>query len=305
MKIFARGHSLGPCPWHGLESWGFHSYIMWVLCCWCHWAFYAVALSVQDLRSPMWGFPYWQPCPCETLDFCHPSHTFARRHFVAQFWMPIWAWPFLRIYWLLFLPFADSRTYFSPKRWKTIEAKTRSDFPAETKPESELPVGQIAFYGVAFKSFFLVATTGRWSFKYFGGKSFCQADHLRAIRGVNAAFRLVRRIHLGCVGSLACPNWWISIDSDKDIAMILLIVAGAGALSRLYRYRRKPSDSRSLQTWDIPSFEFLAWIITAIIPRVRKFGDCSRLDYCWNYRSTRHDLNVDPNLIGCSSIGAR
>jgi len=110
------------------------------------------------------------------------------------------------------------------------------------KPESSYPWASNSFLRPLLPVS-VVPGTDAW-FKYSGGKSFAKWS-LRGDRVVVMAFRFGGEITLGLVGSLACPNWWISIDENmiiKRYCRCPLIWVGGSRSADLLRWVYRCSD---------------------------------------------------------------
>lgn len=91
--------------------------------------------------------------------------------------------------------------------------------------------------------------------------------------------------------------------ATKDIAMILLIVAGAGALKQIFTDTGvSQTIAEGLQTWDMHPL-ILAWLITSIIRVCVGSATVAGLTTAGIIAPLVTTMNVDPNLL-VLSIGA-
>ena len=91
--------------------------------------------------------------------------------------------------------------------------------------------------------------------------------------------------------------------ATKDIAMILLIVAGAGALKQIFTDSGVSQEiADGLKDWPIHPL-ILAWTITAIIRVCVGSATVAGLTTAGIIAPIIHTMNVDPNLL-VLSIGA-
>jgi Gnt-I system high-affinity gluconate transporter len=91
--------------------------------------------------------------------------------------------------------------------------------------------------------------------------------------------------------------------ATKDVSMILLIVAGAGALKQIFTDTGvSQTIAESLQTWDMHPL-ILAWLITAVIRVCVGSATVAGLTTAGIIAPLVTTMNVDPNLL-VLAIGA-
>jgi Gnt-I system high-affinity gluconate transporter len=190
------------------------------------------------------------------------------------------------------------------KTLKNIEAKPLKTFQAETKPESELPGRANSFLTALLPVFLLVGTTAL-SLNTSEESPFAKLITFVADPGVVMLLSvLVATYTLGLRRKFSMSQLMdIYTIATKDIAMILLIVAGAGALKQIFTDTGVSLViAESLQTWDIHPL-ILAWIITAIIRVCVGSATVAGLTTAGIIAPLVTTMNVDPNLL-VLSIGA-
>lgn len=187
---------------------------------------------------------------------------------------------------------------------KKIDAKPLSTFQAEVRPESELPSIGNSFFTALLPVFLLVGTTLL---------SFATAEEstLRPLVSFIADPAIVMLVSvmlatfsLGLKRGYSMPEIMeIYTIATKDIAMILLIVAGAGALKQVFTDTGVSQViAEGLSTWQMHPL-ILAWLITAIIRVCVGSATVAGLTTAGIIAPLVTTMNVDPNLL-VLSIGA-
>jgi Gnt-I system high-affinity gluconate transporter len=187
---------------------------------------------------------------------------------------------------------------------KNMEAKPLKTFQAEIKPEDELPGSANSFLTALLPVFLLVGTTAL-SLNTSEESPFAKLISFVADPGVVMLLSvLVATYTLGLRRNFTMSQLMdIYTVATKDIAMILLIVAGAGALKQVFTDTGVSLIiAESLQTWDIHPL-ILAWIITAIIRVCVGSATVAGLTTAGIIAPLITTMNVDPNLL-VLSIGA-
>jgi Gnt-I system high-affinity gluconate transporter len=187
---------------------------------------------------------------------------------------------------------------------KNMEAKPLKTFQAEIKPEDELPGTANSFLTALLPVFLLIGTTAL-SLNTSEESPFAKLISFVADPGVVMLLSvLVATYTLGLRRNFTMSQLMdIYTVATKDIAMILLIVAGAGALKQVFTDTGVSLViAESLQTWDIHPL-ILAWIITAIIRVCVGSATVAGLTTAGIIAPLITTMNVDPNLL-VLSIGA-
>lgn len=187
---------------------------------------------------------------------------------------------------------------------KNIDAKPLETFQAKPKPEEELPGTFNSFFSALFPVFFLVGTsilTLQMSeehtlypyIKFVGDPGMVMLISL-----------LIATYSLGLRMNYKIPDLMnIYVEATKDIAMIVLIIAGAGALKQvLMDSGVSQTIADSLQGWDVHPL-ILAWSITAIIRVCVGSATVAGLTTAGIIAPMVSGGNVDPNLL-VLAIGA-
>lgn len=187
---------------------------------------------------------------------------------------------------------------------KNIDAKPLKTFQAETKPESELPSASNSFFTALLPVVLLVGTTALnlnsseenplgplISFVADPGIVMLISVLIATFTlGLNRKYTMKQVMDLYTVAT-------------KDIAMILLIVAGAGALKQIFTDTGVSLViAEGLQSWDVHPL-ILAWVITAIIRVCVGSATVAGLTTAGIIAPLVTTMNVDPNLL-VLSIGA-
>jgi len=187
---------------------------------------------------------------------------------------------------------------------KNMEAKPLKTFQAEIKPQDELPGTANSFLTALLPVFLLIGTTAL-SLNTSEESPFAKLISFVADPGVVMLLSvLVATYTLGLRRNFTMSQLMdIYTVATKDIAMILLIVAGAGALKQVFTDTGVSLViAESLQTWDIHPL-ILAWIITAIIRVCVGSATVAGLTTAGIIAPLITTMNVDPNLL-VLSIGA-
>lgn len=187
---------------------------------------------------------------------------------------------------------------------KNINAKPLETFQAKPKAEEDLPGTFNSFFSALFPVFFLVGTTvltlnmsnEHWLFPYI--KFVGDPGMVMLISLLIATFTIGVRM------KFSIPTLMdIYVVASKDVAMILLIIAGAGALKQvLMDSGVSQTIADSLQGWDVHPL-VLAWTITAIIRVCVGSATVAGLTTAGIIAPLVSGGNVDPNLL-VLSIGA-
>lgn len=189
-------------------------------------------------------------------------------------------------------------------RLKNIEAKPLKTFQAEIKDESELPGIANSFITALLPVVLLVSTTAL-NLNISPDSSFAPIVSFISDPGMVMLISvLIATYTLGLKRKYSMSQIMdLYTQATKDIAMILLIVAGAGALKQIF------TDSgvslviaEGLKTWQMHPL-VLAWLITAIIRVCVGSATVAGLTTAGIIAPLVTTMNVDPNLL-VLSIGA-
>jgi Gnt-I system high-affinity gluconate transporter len=187
---------------------------------------------------------------------------------------------------------------------KNIQSTPLKTFQADPKPESELPGIGNSILTALLPVVLLVITT-------LLSMSVATEDPLRPLLNFLANPSVVMLVSVGfatySLGLRRKQTMTQLMDiytvATKDISMILLIVAGAGALKQIF------TDSgvsmvlaEGIQSWDMHPL-ILAWLITAVIRVAVGSATVAGLTTAGIIAPLVPTLNVDPNLL-VLSIGA-
>lgn len=193
---------------------------------------------------------------------------------------------------------------FFAKFLKKIDARPLETFQAKPKEESELPGTFNSFFSALFPVFLLIGTT-ILSFQVDPGhviapyiKFIGDPGMVMLISLLLASYTL--GIHMNFKTAQLMETYVVA---TKDIAMILLIIAGAGALKQvLMDSGVSKSIADSLQGWDVHPL-ILAWTITALIRVAVGSATVAGLTTAGIIAPMVSGGIVDPNLL-VLSIGA-
>jgi Gnt-I system high-affinity gluconate transporter len=187
---------------------------------------------------------------------------------------------------------------------KKIDSRPLETFQAKPKPEDELPGTFNSFFSALFPVFLLIGTTiltlqmedSHWLLPYV--KFVGDPGMVMLISLLIATYTL--GIHMK---SKIADLMDLYVTASKDIAMIVLIIAGAGALKQvLMDSGVSQTIADSLQGWDVHPL-ILAWTITAIIRVCVGSATVAGLTTAGIIAPIVVSGNVDPNLL-VLSIGA-
>jgi Gnt-I system high-affinity gluconate transporter len=187
---------------------------------------------------------------------------------------------------------------------KNVKANPLKTFQADIKPESELPGIGNSFFTALLPVFLLVGTTAI-SIYTPSESSFAPFVKFISEPGIVMLVSvLVGTYSLGLRRKLNMTQLMdIYTVATKDIAMILLIVAGAGALKQIFTDTGvSQTIAEGLQTWDMHPL-ILAWLITAVIRVCVGSATVAGLTTAGIIAPLVMTMNVDPNLL-VLSIGA-
>ncbi len=192
---------------------------------------------------------------------------------------------------------------FAP-RLKNIQANPLKTFQAEIRPESELPGIVNSLFTALLPVFLLVGTTAL-SLNTSPENPLASIVGFVADPGIVMLLSvLVATYTLGIRRNYQMGQIMdIYTVATKDIAMILLIVAGAGALKQIFTDTGVSlTIAEGLKTWDIHPL-ILAWLITAIIRVCVGSATVAGLTTAGIIAPLIVTMDVDPNLL-VLSIGA-
>lgn len=187
---------------------------------------------------------------------------------------------------------------------KNVKANPLKTFQVDTKPESELPGIGNSFFTALLPVFLLVGTTAI-SIYTPSESSFAPFVKFISEPGIVMLISvLVGTYSLGLRRKLNMTQLMdIYTVATKDIAMILLIVAGAGALKQIFTDTGvSQTIAEGLQTWDMHPL-ILAWLITSVIRVCVGSATVAGLTTAGIIAPLVTTMNVDPNLL-VLSIGA-
>jgi Gnt-I system high-affinity gluconate transporter len=187
---------------------------------------------------------------------------------------------------------------------KNIDAKPLETFQAKPKPEEELPGTFNSFFSALFPVFLLIGTTfltfqmaeDHWLLPYV--KFVGDPGMVMLISLLIATYTLGVQMK-----SKIADLMDLYVVASKDVAMIVLIIAGAGALKQvLMDSGVSQTIADSLQGWDVHPL-VLAWTITAIIRVCVGSATVAGLTTAGIIAPIVVNGSVDPNLL-VLSIGA-
>ncbi len=193
---------------------------------------------------------------------------------------------------------------FFAKFLKNIKSEPLEIFQAKPKPESELPGTFNSFFSALFPVFFLIGTTILMLNLDTENPILPYIQFLGDPGMVMLLSLLLATYTLGIKMNYKIPALMdIYVIATKDIAMILLIIAGAGALKQvLMDSGVSLVIADSLQGWDVHPL-ILAWTITAIIRVCVGSATVAGLTTAGIIAPIVSTGNVDPNLL-VLAIGA-
>ncbi len=187
---------------------------------------------------------------------------------------------------------------------KNVTANPLKTFQAEIKPESELPGIGNSFFTALLPVFLLVGTTALSIYTPNESPMGPVVGFISDPGIVMLVSVLVGTYTLGLRRKIKMTHLMdIYTVATKDIAMILLIVAGAGALKQIFTDTGvSQTIAEGLQTWDMHPL-ILAWLITSIIRVCVGSATVAGLTTAGIIAPLVTTMNVDPNLL-VLSIGA-
>ncbi|PSL03051.1 gluconate:H+ symporter [Cecembia rubra] len=193
---------------------------------------------------------------------------------------------------------------FFAKLLKKIDARPLETFQAKPKEESELPGTFNSFFSALFPVFLLIGTT-ILGFQF--APEHVLAPYIKFIGDpgmVMLISLLIASYTLGIRMRFKIEQLMETyVVATKDIAMILLIIAGAGALKQvLMDSGVSQTIADALQGWDVHPL-ILAWTITALIRVAVGSATVAGLTTAGIIAPMVSTGNVDPNLL-VLSIGA-
>lgn len=187
---------------------------------------------------------------------------------------------------------------------KNIKSEPLKTFQSEPKPENELPGIGNSIFTALLPVILLIGTTAL-------NLNISPNDPLRPIVHFIADPGVVMLVSLAyatfSLGIFRNTNMVKLMDiytvATKDVSMILLIVAGAGALKQIFTDTGVSlTIAESLKNWDIHPL-ILAWMITAVIRVCVGSATVAGLTTAGIIAPLVTTMDVDPNLL-VLSIGA-
>ncbi|AMQ55109.1 gluconate:H+ symporter [Algoriphagus sanaruensis] len=187
---------------------------------------------------------------------------------------------------------------------KNIKAKPLKTFQSDPKPEHELPGIGNSLFTALLPVFLLIGTTAL-NLNWEENGSFSPVIKLISDPSTVMLISLLfATFSLGISRKESMTKLMdIYTDATKDIAMILLIVAGAGALKQIFTDTGVSQElADGLKTWDMHPL-ILAWLITAVIRICVGSATVAGLTTAGIIAPMVDTMGVDPNLL-VLSIGA-
>ncbi|MDF2158945.1 gluconate:H+ symporter [Algoriphagus sp. CAU 1675] len=187
---------------------------------------------------------------------------------------------------------------------KKVKAEPLKTFQAETRPEEELPGTTNSFFTALLPVVLLVGTTAL-SLNTPEDSFFAPLISFVANPGIVMIISvLVATYTIGLRMKFTMKHLMeLYTNATKDIAMILLIVAGAGALKQIFTDSGVSlTIAEGLKNWSLHPL-ILAWLITAIIRVCVGSATVAGLTTAGIIAPLVTTMNVDPNLL-VLSIGA-
>ena len=190
------------------------------------------------------------------------------------------------------------------KSLKNMKASPLKTFQADIRPESELPSTLNSFFTALLPVVLLVGTT---ALNLNAGEDGSTSNLIAFVADPGIVMLisvLIATFTLGIKRGFDMKQIMdIYTVATKDIAMILLIVAGAGALKQIFTDTGVSQEiAEGLQSWDIHPL-ILAWTITAVIRVCVGSATVAGLTTAGIIAPLVTTMNVDPNLL-VLSIGA-
>ncbi|WP_186757503.1 gluconate:H+ symporter [Echinicola salinicaeni] len=187
---------------------------------------------------------------------------------------------------------------------KQIPSDPLETFRASPKPEEELPSAFNSFFSALLPVALLIGTTVLAlqvpeSHRFYPYILFvADPGMVMLISLIVATFTLGLGMKVDMKGLMEQY-----VQAVKDVSMIILIIAGAGALKQvLLDSGVSQVIADSLETWDVHPL-LLAWTITAVIRVCVGSATVAGLTTAGIIAPLIHDSGVDPNLV-VLSIGA-
>jgi Gnt-I system high-affinity gluconate transporter len=187
---------------------------------------------------------------------------------------------------------------------KTIKSEPLKTFQAEPKPESELPGIFNSLLTALLPVILLIGTTAL-SLNISKEDPLSHIVNFIADPGVVMLVSLLYATYsLGISRKTKLAHLMDTYTiATKDIAMILLIVAGAGALKQIFTDTGvSQTIAEGLKTWEMHPL-ILAWLITSVIRVCVGSATVAGLTTAGIIAPLVTTMNVDPNLL-VLSIGA-
>jgi Gnt-I system high-affinity gluconate transporter len=187
---------------------------------------------------------------------------------------------------------------------KNINSKPLKTFQAEPKPEHELPGIGNSIFTALLPVILLIGTTAL-SLNIAKEDPMSPIVNFIADPGIVMLVSLLYATYsLGLRRKTPMTKLMdIYTVATKDVSMILLIVAGAGALKQIFTDTGVSlTIAESLKTWDMHPL-ILAWLITAVIRVCVGSATVAGLTTAGIIAPLVTTMNVDPNLL-VLSIGA-
>lgn len=187
---------------------------------------------------------------------------------------------------------------------KKIKSEPLKTFQAEPKPENELPGIGNSIFTALLPVILLIGTTAL-------SLNIAEEDPLSPIVNFIADPGIVMLVSLlYATYSLGLRRKTTMVKlmdiytvATKDVSMILLIIAGAGALKQIFTDTGVSlTIAESLKTWEMHPL-ILAWLITAVIRVCVGSATVAGLTTAGIIAPLVTTMNVDPNLL-VLSIGA-
>jgi len=187
---------------------------------------------------------------------------------------------------------------------KNIKSQPLKTFQAEPKPEHELPGIGNSIFTALLPVILLIGTTAL-SLNISKENPLSPFVYFIADPGIVMLVSLLYATYsLGLLrGSSMVKLMDIYTTATKDVSMILLIIAGAGALKQIFTDTGVSlTIAESLKTWEMHPL-ILAWLITAVIRVCVGSATVAGLTTAGIIAPLVTTMNVDPNLL-VLSIGA-
>ncbi|EOZ96499.1 Gluconate permease [Indibacter alkaliphilus LW1] len=187
---------------------------------------------------------------------------------------------------------------------KNIDSKPLEIFQAKAKPEEDLPSVFNSFFSALFPVFFLIGTTILTLNMSESNLVFPYIQFVGDPGMVMLISLLLATYTLGTRMKFSIPKLMdYYVVATKDVAMILLIIAGAGALKQVLMDSGVSLEiAAALQGWDVHPL-VLAWVITALIRVAVGSATVAGLTTAGIIAPIVSTAGVDPNLL-VLSIGA-